>query len=150
MFGLSCGKTEPGPVSLEIAESLLTKTPEPTPEPVLAPNAGIGLQKEGKKEEFVQTYLQGVLRYYSDEKIEGSLEALLPDYPDAQAMLDEYKALEELRDSSGADEASIEKLAKAKNSDQYSVFLPVIEDILRSGVTVEQEAFIEQYQSGCV
>lgn len=74
------------------------------------------LKKEGKKEEFVQTYLQGVLRYYSDEKIEGSLEALLPDYPDAQAMLDEYKALEELRDSSGADESSIEKLAKAKDS----------------------------------
>lgn len=39
--------------------------------------------------------------------------------------------------------AYLEKLAKAKNSDQYSVFLPVIEDILRSGVTVEQEAFIE-------
>lgn len=40
-------------------------------------------------------------------------------------------------------EAYFEKLAKAKESDRYSMFLPVIEDILKSGVTVEQEAFLE-------
>ena len=36
MFGLSCGKTEP--------------------DPVLAPNAGIGLYKEGKKEEAMEAW----------------------------------------------------------------------------------------------
>lgn len=40
-------------------------------------------------------------------------------------------------------EAYLEKLASARKSDRYSVFLPVIEDILKSGVTVEQEAFFE-------
>ena len=74
------------------------------------------LKEEGKTEESIQTYLQGVLRYYSDEKIESSLEAILPDYPAAQKMLDDYKALEVLRDESLADEASIEKLAKAKEA----------------------------------
>jgi hypothetical protein len=56
------------------------------------------------------------LRYYSDEKIESPLEAIRPDYPAAQKMLDDYKALEVLRDESLADEASIEKLAKAKEA----------------------------------
>jgi hypothetical protein len=74
------------------------------------------LKEEGKTEESIQTYLQGVLRYYSDEKIESSLEAILHDYPAAQKMLDDYKALEVLRDESLADEASIEKLAKAKEA----------------------------------
>lgn len=40
-------------------------------------------------------------------------------------------------------EAYLEKIAKAKKSDKYSVFLPVIEEILKIGVTVEQEAFLE-------
>ena len=74
------------------------------------------LKKEGKKEEFVQTYLQGVLRYYSDEKIETSLEALLPDYPPAQEILDGYRQLKKLRDESPADEASLEKLSQAKEN----------------------------------
>lgn len=74
------------------------------------------LKEEGKTEESIRTYLQGVLRYYSDEKIESSLEAIRPDYPAAQKMLDDYKALEVLRDESLADEASIEKLAKAKEA----------------------------------
>ncbi|MBP5247114.1 MAG: hypothetical protein J6Z31_04580 [Fibrobacter sp.] len=73
------------------------------------------LKADGKKEESIQTYLQGVLRYYSDEKIESSLEAILLDYPAAQKMLDDYRALKTLRDESGADEASLEKLAKAKD-----------------------------------
>ncbi len=73
------------------------------------------LKKEGKKEEFIRTYLQGVLRYYSDEKIENALEAILSEYPAAQKMLDDYRTLKDLRDSSGADEASIEKLAKVKD-----------------------------------
>ena len=50
------------------------------------------LKEEGKTEESIRTYLQGVLRYYSDEKIESSLEAIRPDYPAAQKMLDDYKA----------------------------------------------------------
>ena len=72
------------------------------------------LKEEGKKEEFVQTYLQGVLRYYSDEKIEEALQNLTPDFPQAAEMLNAYRQLKAQRDSSPADETSIEKLAQAK------------------------------------
>jgi len=74
------------------------------------------LKKAGQAEESFRTYLQGVLRYYSDEKIEKSLETILSDYPAAQKMLDDYRALKKLRDESLADEASIEKLANAKEA----------------------------------
>lgn len=70
----------------------------------------------GEKEAYIQTYLQGVRRYYSDEKIETSLEALLPDYPPAQEILDSYRQLKKLRDESPADEASLEKLSQAKEN----------------------------------
>ncbi len=41
------------------------------------------------------------------------------------------------------DEAYLEKLAKTKKSERYSAFVPVINDILKNRVTVEQEAFLE-------
>lgn len=68
----------------------------------------------GDTENFVRLYLQGILRYYSDEKIEAALEAIIPEHAPAQKMLEEYRNLKELRDQSGADEASIENLSKAK------------------------------------
>lgn len=72
--------------------------------------------REAGNADHVKTYLQGVLRYYSDEKIEKALEDILPEFPAAQKMLDDYRALAALRDSSGADDASIEKLSAAKES----------------------------------
>lgn len=72
-------------------------------------------QKEaGNQEEFVKTYLYGILRYYSDEKIEAALLNIIPEYPKARAIFDDYQKLKELRDSSGADDKSIEKLYHAK------------------------------------
>ncbi len=68
----------------------------------------------GNQEEFVKTYLYGILRYYSDEKIEAALLNIIPEYPNAQKILDDYQKLKELRDSSGADDKSIEKLYHAK------------------------------------
>lgn len=72
--------------------------------------------KEAGDADCVKTYLQGVLRYYSDEKIERALADILPEFPAAQKMLDDYRALTALRDSSGADEASLEKLSRAKET----------------------------------
>ena len=71
-------------------------------------------KEDGKIDEFIRTYLQGVLRYYSDEKIEEALQNLTPDFPQAAEMLNACRQLKALRDSSPADETSIEKLAQAK------------------------------------
>ena len=71
-------------------------------------------KEDGNIDEFIRTYLQGVLRYYSDEKIEEALQNLTPDFPQAAEMLNAYRQLKALRDSSPADETSIEKLAQAK------------------------------------
>lgn len=71
-------------------------------------------KEDGNIDEFIRTYLQGVLRYYSDEKIEEALQNLTPDFPQAAEMLNAYRQLKALRDSSPADEISIEKLAQAK------------------------------------
>ena len=71
-------------------------------------------KEDGKIDEFIRTYLQGVLRYYSDEKIEEALQNLTPDFPQAAEMLNAYRQLNALRDSSPADETSIEKLAQVK------------------------------------
>ena len=54
------------------------------------------------------------MRYYSDEKIEEALQNLTPDFPQAAEMLNAYRQLKAQRDSSPADEISIEKLAQAK------------------------------------
>ncbi len=79
------------------------------------------LKKDGKQNAAVQAYLEGVLRYYSDEKIEASLSALIPEFPAAGKLLDGYRELKKLRDESGADDASIEKLGRAKEEWQKSV-----------------------------
>lgn len=71
-------------------------------------------KEDGNIDEFIRTYLQGVLRYYSDEKIEEALQNLTPDFPQAAEMLNAYRQLKALRDSSPADEISIEKLAQVK------------------------------------
>lgn len=72
------------------------------------------LKASGDERAFAAAYFQGVLRYYSDEKIESSLAEIIPEYPAAQKLLDGYRELKALRDSSGADDASIERLARAK------------------------------------
>ena len=73
---------------------------------------------------YSRLWLQGVLRYYSDSKIEESLGALEstahyhPDFPIAAAkvreLYDAYKTLCHRRDSSGADPHSLEELRQAK------------------------------------
>ena len=58
--------------------------------------------------------LEGILRCYSDEKIEAALEELAKDYAPAEAFLAEYRELKKLRDESGADDKSIAKLEETK------------------------------------
>ena len=79
------------------------------------------LREAGKSEDSAKVYLQGVLRYYSDEKIEESLGAFLSEHPDAQKLLDGYRDLEKLRDSAGADDDSVERLSRAKDAWAKSV-----------------------------
>lgn len=71
---------------------------------------------KGENQAYIETYLSGILRYYSDEKIVAALTSIIPDYPEAQKFLDDYRALINLRDSSLADDNSLEKLTQAKEA----------------------------------
>lgn len=71
---------------------------------------------KGDKKAYIDATLAGVLRYYSDEKIENSLEQLVPDYEKAGEILADYLELKELRNLSEVDESSIKRLEDAKNA----------------------------------
>ncbi|MCQ2106281.1 MAG: hypothetical protein MJZ26_10870 [Fibrobacter sp.] len=68
----------------------------------------------GDLERFIKCSLEGIAQLYSDQAITDHLETLLPHYPKAASLLEEYRKLVELRESSGADEESLAKLRKAK------------------------------------
>ncbi len=70
----------------------------------------------GDKETYINATLAGVLRYYSDEKIESSLEQLVPDFAQAGEFLADYLALKELRNLSSVDDKALERLEKAKKA----------------------------------
>ena len=71
---------------------------------------------KGDKKAYIDATLAGVLRYYSDEKIEKTLELLVPDYVKAGEILADYLELKELRNLSEVDESSIRRLEEAKNA----------------------------------
>lgn len=71
---------------------------------------------KGDQETATIRTLEGISRLYSDEAILNSLEKLELSYAKAHSLLDSYKALIELRDSSRADEDSLAKLRNTKNA----------------------------------
>lgn len=71
-------------------------------------------QKENRIEDFIAYTLEGIARLYSDESILHELNTLVPKYPKASELADGYRKLMELREGSGADDESLEKLRKAK------------------------------------
>ncbi len=71
--------------------------------------------KVGDKTTFIAKSLEGVARLYSDEAIRSNLEKLIPDYPKAETLLNDYNILVEQREQSGADDESLEKLRKLRN-----------------------------------
>lgn len=71
-------------------------------------------QSNGDKHTFITRSLEGISRLYSDEAIESALKKLIPHYPKAEQLLENYHNLVEIRDSSGADDKSLEALRKTK------------------------------------
>lgn len=72
-------------------------------------------KQSGDQETYINRSLEGISRLYSDEAIEGALEKLIPEYPKAQKILEDYKNLVQLRDESLADDKSLEALRKARD-----------------------------------
>lgn len=64
---------------------------------------------------YIERSIEGIARLYSDETILAALEALVPDYSKASDLMNDYKELMKVRDASGADEESLEKLRKLRN-----------------------------------
>jgi hypothetical protein len=73
-------------------------------------------KNNGDLETFIHWSLEGVLRLYSDKKIESSLEALIDVYPKAKLLLSEYLKLKDFRDNSPLSEAVIEELKDRKKA----------------------------------
>lgn len=72
--------------------------------------------QDGEHETFITRTLEGIHKLYSDKAIQENLESLIPHYPKASRLLNSYRQLMDIRDSSGADDESLEKLRKVKEA----------------------------------
>lgn len=73
-------------------------------------------KKNGKKNAYVERFLEGISRLYSDNAIDEALATLLPDYPKSEQLLTMHKELEKAVEESEADEKSLEALRQKKDS----------------------------------
>ena len=73
-------------------------------------------KESGDIETYVARSLEGISRLYSDTAIENALKQLEPDYPKAKTILLSYLQLTEACAESGADDKSLEKLRKQRDS----------------------------------
>jgi hypothetical protein len=71
---------------------------------------------EGDSATFIERSLEGISRLYSDEAIIAALEKLSPLYGKASKLQADYRALMEARDTSGADDKSLEALRKKRDA----------------------------------
>lgn len=71
-------------------------------------------KENGDMQQYVEKFIEGIAKLYSDEAILQKLEEIKPQYPFAEKLIADYKSLMEVRDESGADDASLEKLRKMK------------------------------------
>lgn len=71
--------------------------------------------RNNDKRQFIERTIEGIARLYSDEAIQSTLKNLASKYSKATTLLSRYKELVEIRDQSGADEASLDKLRKARD-----------------------------------
>lgn len=71
-------------------------------------------KENGDKLQYIEKSIEGIARLYSDEAILQKLAELQPDYPFAETLIADYKSLMQVRDESGADDASLENLKKLK------------------------------------
>lgn len=72
-------------------------------------------RQNGDSQTAITRTLEGISRLYSDKAIESALEKLVPEYAKAAELLAGYKELVEARDTSGADDASLEALRKKRD-----------------------------------
>lgn len=80
-------------------------------------------KNEGKINEYIELSLQAIERFYSDEKIEETLTALIPDFAKAEELLKSYQELKKARDESLADEESLKILREKRDTWQASLHL---------------------------
>ena len=73
-------------------------------------------KRENEIPKYIERSLEGIARLYSDEAILKALSELAADYPHARELTESYKQLMQARDESGADDKSLEKLRKLKES----------------------------------
>ena len=70
---------------------------------------------EGDNATYIERSLEGISRLYSDEAIIAELGKLAPDYAKATKLANDYRVLMEARDTSGADDKSLEALRKKRD-----------------------------------
>lgn len=73
-------------------------------------------KEKGEVDDFVEWSLEGVLRLYSDKKIESALSELEPFYPKAKELLDQYLSLKKTRDDSAPTDSVLDKLKAEKQA----------------------------------
>ncbi|MBQ3716557.1 MAG: hypothetical protein II892_13435 [Fibrobacter sp.] len=73
-------------------------------------------KESGDNELAILRTVEGIARLYSDEAIEKALQDLEAVYPKATRLLEGYRKLTEIRDTSGADEKSLENLRKKRDA----------------------------------
>ena len=73
-------------------------------------------RENGDHELAILRAVEGIARLYSDEAIEKALQDLENVYPKATRLLEGYRTLTEIRDTSGADEKSLENLRKKRDA----------------------------------
>lgn len=73
-------------------------------------------KEKGEMDDFVEWSLEGVLRLYSDKKIESALSELEPFYPKAKTLLEQYLSLKILRDDSAPTDSVLEELKAKKQA----------------------------------
>ena len=71
---------------------------------------------EGDTAAYIERSLEGISRLYSDEAIIAELGKLAPLYGKAAKLAEDYRALMETRDTSGADDKSLEALRKKRDA----------------------------------
>ena len=73
-------------------------------------------KRENELQKAIERTLEGIARLYSDDVILKKLGELAPDYPHATELAESYRKLMQTRDESLADDKSLEKLRKLKES----------------------------------
>ncbi|NLG39544.1 MAG: hypothetical protein GX545_06450 [Fibrobacter sp.] len=73
-------------------------------------------KEKGEMDDFIEWSLEGVLRLYSDKKIESALSELEPFYPKAKELLDQYLSLKKTRDDSAPTDSVLDKLKAEKQA----------------------------------